>query len=253
MANVSNKAKKIRNDPLKFNITVDLNYSGVELDRSTYHPCQNGNSCCDDDYCRCGEITIDGIAKVNPLGIIHSCFPSEKCILNIEDNQSFLYAMERLFILSDLDSKDSAWDISIEDGYYGQELGDCKLQSKLAEKLQAQGLALIGMKREERINSVLLEEYGWLLPHVEDVTYSVESISMDLVRPSDTWKRRFSNVDHDKWELQDDIPQGIVRVVPNGRYKIVDGHHRILSAREAGKKEIRVYVVQQKKTKKKKS
>jgi len=246
MRTVTDKAK-IRNDPMRFDITKDLHYGGVEVEYSTHHPCQNGSHCCDDDYCRCGEITVEGIESINTLSLIHCCFSTEKSILNIEDHQSFLYAMERLFILSNLIDKDSAWDISVEGGYYGEELGACKLQHQLAEKIQSQALEFMKMSREQRINHVLLAEYGWLLPHVEDATYSVQSIPLDMVRPSDTWKKRFSNADNKKWFLQDEIPRGIVRVVPNGRYKIVDGHHRILSAREAGKKEIRVYVIEAKK------
>lgn len=221
-------------------IDKDFNWGGVELDYYTYRECEHGADCCQDDYCRCGVIRVEGIQSVCIDSIIRYSFPSVACLLRVNDPESFRYCFERILLGRNLLSKDS-WDILTRSGYYGEEIEGVKFDYSTAKEIDDKVRALFNMSVSQRIEYILTHEYDFIPAHLTGKIWKVETVDIDKVRAAEPWRKSRLNYSEQKGlVLQNDIPQGICQKIRTN-YRIIDGHHRIAKAKKDGAKSIKIY------------
>ncbi len=149
--------------------SIDFSHSGVTVQQS--HPCQEGSSCCDDDYCRCGVYTHVDI-DTSDKGTICHMVCQEFDITDEVDK----YVVDR--ILNNMDGYyDESYNFYAGAGYYGEELDRVWFSSD-PERINN---AIEHIKElntvEEKIEFALTVEYGFVLGKLKDVTYELKDIS----------------------------------------------------------------------------
>ena len=134
--------------------------------------------------------------------------------------------------------QEAAWGYQVGADYYGEEINKIHLKPILANKI-ANLLEHIRVRNiSEKIEVILKMEYGHLIPSVMNKKWQVKQI------PSD--KLYYSNNDHFN-ECTADLtkpenasysktlesypyPRAITIMSPDGRYKVIDGYHRLVGA-----------------------
>lgn len=173
-----------------------------------------------EDYCRCREITSTSMnIKRDAVA---------KRIVDLSSNKIDIYCIDRIFNSLDFYNEDS-WEIQIENGYYGQEIGSVSFKEynslmnyiKKIEDTQDDF---------EKIKIVLELEYGYLLEIFKSFK-TAKIINIDLSKisfPNDSYVKKVKNLDHYKKSY---CPIGVVKeITPSKDYKIIDGHHRTIAA-----------------------
>jgi hypothetical protein len=190
----------------------------VHLDYETYRPCQNGSNCCDNDYCRCGIIRDARVANAS-TGKILDLFGEE---LDVWDR----YCIDRVL------SNAGAWDsdnyrIETCRGYYGEEFDGIYFRG--AGDVDAKVDQILSASRTDKINLVLTEEYGYLIETLVDKQYEVVEVRKDQVvfGQEDHYRRLKPEVIESYRDY--DLPRGVV-VESEGRFRVIDGYHRIAAA-----------------------
>jgi hypothetical protein len=150
------------------------------------------------------------------------------------------YAIERFLRASNMYSLD-LYTVESDRGYYGEEThvnigwSDC-------ETLQDEVAALRELPLAKQIEKSLEMEFGYLLPSIENKQWEIIEVSVadlklgndEFYRPLDTktvshyatWKSR----EHP----QRNLPFALVRPAADGKFLVVDGAHRVASAKRNG-------------------
>jgi hypothetical protein len=216
------KTPKIdENQPLKI--------SGVSFSHYTY-------GCVDTDYdyethcdedgcndiCRCRTISNARVTKVNVQGVLAKLV-GERQIPEIDR-----YCAHRILTINKVYSPDN-WNVGVEGGYYGQEIGDVTLDSKVAEKID-RGLHEVWCLKSNRakIEYVLELEYGCILEKLEGCTYEIDVIGRSLLTFQ---QEHYIRLDQEAVASYKDydLPRGIC-LADGDRYRLIDGYHRVSGA-----------------------
>jgi len=220
---------------------VDFKYSGVGYDYRSETNCDNYGC---DDYCRCGVIVDQTITSVDVQDITDEIYklyfddsPSTKrdnkinSIIFGTGKEIDLYTIDRILRFHKI-WKDHVFDIGIDGGYYGQEIGDITFDNAIANKIESEiDKAFAISDINERIKYLLELEYGYLLPELDGCKYELATIDLeDVVFGSDGHYRKIQKEDLDHYT--DYYYKGIRGVVRKSgdKYKIIDGYHRIYAA-----------------------
>lgn len=201
---------------------------GIEYDSETYHPCQNGSTCCDNDYCRCGKIQNARVTDFDINKFIHS-FSNEE-IPN--------YFLDRIFSIAKVDT--NSFEVEVEGGYYGQETGAITLHcdfSLLNDRITPYTSDI------ELVKLALEFEYDSLLPIVKKSTSaSIKEIDRSLIIAGSksqiemvkktSYPERYKNYDY---------PIGVCVMNAKRKYRLIDGYHRYAASFE--KKMVKVVVL----------
>jgi len=182
-------------------------YLSVSYDER--HPCQEGSNCCDNDYCRCGEIS--NVKVLKPINIIHEC-------LSLNDG----FFLERILSHFKLYSPDT-YEGHPESGYYGDELGEITIKNK--EKVIA---VLDEFYKCETLRSkvefILELEYERIASNVVGRRWYKKTVSISDIDLG-------NHVHYKKCDLVEryvDYPfPRCILVEENERYRLVDGYHRL--------------------------
>jgi hypothetical protein len=181
---------------------------------------------CGNDYCRCSTIVN---AKVDYI-------PCERLAKEIvSDNLLLQYCVERILThykpLRDNDN----WDIKVEGGYYGEELGDVTLNKDVAETLSNILMSLDGATNNQIVETALQVEYGFILPTLKDKKWTLTSIAIFLLDLGN--EHHAANLDDDRvltYRLTEPDVVGLV-IETEGKFRVIDGYHRITAAKKDGK------------------
>lgn len=214
---------------------------GTEYDYDRSYPCDDG---CVNDYCRCGR--IDNVrVKVDFHNLaIGIAIPMENVLLEINEanklkrkieknSMFFAYCIDRVLRIKKADNPD-LWDGEVSGGYYGQELDGISFSDYDTISLIHQ---LYQYSPQQKIIEVLKLEYGHLLPQLEGMKWTLmEDVDIkDLIVPNVEYMKKVDSTiypDMNEYEL----PIGIYTDAGNGKFKLVDGYHRLISAQRATKK-----------------
>lgn len=184
---------------------------GVKRDYETQYPC-NGD-CSDGGYCRCGKIYETSI-KIDYLRFL-------KEELELKQDSILHYCIERLLSLHKVYHPDS-YEIEIEIGYYGEEIGETTFinMSLLREDLQL----LFEMESEEQmLQFVLYREYGYLIDVAKDISPSIIEITKNQIYHTNDYFKKVELIErYINWPL----PVCLVKELRPNLYSIVDGFHR---------------------------
>jgi len=132
----------------------------------------------------------------------------------------------------------NAWTYKTGADYYGEEIQMIGITSNLAKQIENVLETLKNKNISEKIELILQLEYGHLIPSVIKRKWFVQQVSIDDMY--------FSNEEHyqkckDDLDLADQesyrqslaeypYPRAISILNPDGKYKVIDGYHRLVSS-----------------------
>jgi len=169
----------------------------------------------DDQY---STITGYKVKSVNIIKLIE--FISNK----IED-KIILYSIDRAVRASNVTT--AAFEVTIDQGYYGDELGSIKL---ISEQLLANLHGLLDKTNLDRIKYVLELEYGYLLPEIDRATkLDIRNGNPKAINIGQQDHYRKLNKQVIDAYKDYDLPRCICLSNKNG-LRLIDGYHRLHSA-----------------------
>jgi hypothetical protein len=145
------------------------------------------------------------------------------------------YCVERILVAHKLYDV-SKYEVFVQSGYYGQEIGAVKLDGSVARECDkdiAKMLAMCGDRR--RIAFVLELEYGYLLPVLKGKSFEICTVDKsELIFGQDDHYRRLdkdvvASYSDDEWRKYKH-PRGIC-IRDGDRFRVIDGYHRCAAAK----------------------
>jgi hypothetical protein len=212
-----------------FHLTsYNLHHAGVDI---IYN---DDNSDCDcEDICRCSRIVNEQVESVDLNEIVQNLCEKDPVIIK--------YCVDRILRIFKAYNPEN-YDISIEGGYYGQEIGKVTLTNEAAKLIDCAFDNLLALNTDkEKLLFVLGLEYAFITSLLRRGKFEVKEISLKEISEKSN-KLVIKKVE--KYDLIPDIPIGIV-TQRNNEYIIIDGHHRIISLQQMKNppKIIKVYYV----------
>jgi hypothetical protein len=225
-------------------VIVGKNFSySVDYTYNTQYSCKESG--CDwEGICRCGTIYDEHIKSVDIQAVVGDIYSEYfdntlsterdnklNSVLNGISKEINIYTIDR--IVRHFDVQNSLnWEIEVEGGYYGQEIGDVIISDEIARKIeQYLEIAFSIDDLSGRIEYLLGLEYGHLLPELVGKKYEVISVDKkDLIFGSEGHYKKVKNkkLDHYSDYNYDGI-RGIViekeRKAGN-QFRLIDGYHR---------------------------
>jgi len=190
---------------------------GVDFDYDTYHACQSGSNCCDDDYCRCGQIQNIRITEV----MFYETLPSLKKLKLI--NQ---YYLDRAIRLSGVLKPDN-WEVTVCSGYYGEETNGASLDYNARKDLETYLQEGDKLSDADKIKKLLEIEYGYVLDILKpfNKVRLVEKSPKSLFIFNDHY---YGKIDP-KMYKDHPLPVCVARK-EGSKYVVIDGYHRLAAA-----------------------
>jgi hypothetical protein len=187
-------------------------------------------------YCRCGVIENPKVTEVCIDLIIHNFIKDQKDIITN-------YCIDRVVRGSGMLDKES-WDATVECGYYGEEVTDYNPSDCSITKICNNLAEMEYMEDIDRVKKLLTLEYGFLLPKIEKCkTAKIIEVSPDDIQlANDQYTRKLSEDKNDYYKDYD-LPRAIC-TKSRDKYRVCDGYHRIISAKNNKKKTIQIIVLE---------
>lgn len=222
----------------------DFKYCGVNYDYDNETSCSE-SGCDSDGYCRCGVIVNQRVENVNVCQMSDEVYKlyfdnSKSTDRNNKINSVLygtgkeldIYCIDRVLRCHHIWDNDK-WSISVEAGYYGQEMGAISIENTYAKKIQDDVETVISLNTiKDKINFILNLEYGYLLPELDGCDYELVTINInDVIFGSDGHYKKIQtqNVEH-YVDINYQGIRGVVKKEANDKYKIIDGYHRMYAA-----------------------
>jgi len=217
---------------------VDFKYD-LEYDYNTYTSCHE-RYCNEEGICRCSTIQNAHVVSVNIPNMVNHIYDyyfddsistkrnfTINSILGGVSKEIDIYTIDRILRINKA-YEPSNWEVQVCGGYYGEEIDDVILEDDVAQKIEKQidnAFEIIDLKK--RIEYLLMLEYGSILPKLQGLTYSIETVERDsIIFSSDP---HFRKVNLKKLEhYSDKIYSGIrgIALLKNNKYRLIDGYHR---------------------------
>ena len=218
----------------------DFKGYGLQYEYNTQSNCDE-HGCDDEGICRCSTIENARVENVDVKIIVDKIyalyFDNSKSTKRHNTINSILYGMGKEIDIYTIDRivrahkiwKSDNWDISIEGGYYGEELGDIKIIESLTKRIESDlELAFDIDDLDKRIEFILNVEYGYILPELVNSKYEIIEIKKsDIIFGSDGHYRKIKkeNLEHYTNKNYPGI-RGIVKE-KDGKFRLIDGYHRV--------------------------
>jgi hypothetical protein len=211
----------------------------TDYDYNDYIDCSS-YGCDEEGICRCGTIENAHVISVNIPSVvveIHNNYfdnslatkrnSTINSILGGVSKEIDIYTIDRILRINKA-YEPTNWEVQVCGGYYGQEIDDIILEDSVAQKIEEQldkAFSIIDLS--ERVEYLLMLEYGKILPELENRQYSIETIERDsIIFGSDEHYRKVNTKSLDHYS--DKNYQGIrgVALVKDDRFRLIDGYHR---------------------------
>lgn len=223
----------------------DFKYCGVNYDYDTENSCEESGCNDSGSMCRCGVIVNERVDHVDVSQmadeVYNLYFDNSKSTDRNNKLNSVLYGTGKELDVYCIDRvlrchhiwDSEKWSISVESGYYGEEMGNITIESPYDKKIQDDIETVLSLNTiNEKINFILNLEYGYLLPELDGCGYELIDISInDVIFGSDGHYKKIQtqNVEH-YVDINYKGIRGVVKRESNGKYKIIDGYHRMYAA-----------------------
>ena len=223
---------------------ITFQYGGVYTNYNYYYDCEN-YGCDEEGICRCGSIENEYVESVNVSSIVQKIydefFEQGKAADRNNTINEVLYGIGKDIDIYTIDRilrsykiwETQNWDIEIEGGYYGQEIGDVKIKDTIADKIEEELSLVFSLPSlKEKIEYLLKVEYGKVLPEITDSNY--ESIIIDKDDVIFGVEKHLYKVMRKDLDFYSDKNYNGIRgiVVKSGdKWRIIDGYHRIFTTK----------------------
>lgn len=222
----------------------DFKYHGVDYDYDRISNCAESGCNDSDDYCRCSTIENTRIVDVDvskmAREIYNLYFDDSKPSIRNSKLESILFDTGEDINLYTIDRilrhlkiwEDHNWDIEVENGYYGEEIGDITLSNySKVETLISEAFDCESLK--DRVEYLLKLEYGYLLPELKSISYKIETIKKsDITFGSLNHKKKVEILDLKHYsDVKYNGIRGLV-IVDGDKFKIIDGYHRLTATND---------------------
>ncbi len=224
----------------------NFKYHGIDYDYDNIRNCEESGCNDSDDYCRCSTIENARVVSVDvsyvAIEIYNLYFDDSKSSIRDAKLESIIFGTGKDINLYTIDRilrsykiwDEHNWEIKIEGGYYGEEIGDIILESSIARRIKDEIENAFDCETlNSRVEYLLNLEYGYLLPELKNISYEIDTIKKsDIVFGSIQHYKKVSslNLEHYSDKNYHGI-RGIV-IVDGDKYKIIDGYHRLTSTKD---------------------
>lgn len=219
-------------------IGVDFKYD-LEYDYDNYTSCSE-SGCNEEGICRCSTIEDARVISVNIPNMVNHIYAKYfdnsistkrnstiNSILGGVSKEIDIYTIDRILRINKA-YEPSNWEVQVSGGYYGQEIDDVILEDSVAKKIDEQiNEAFDIIDLTERIEFLLMLEYGSILPELKNLQYSIETHERDsIIFGSD---KHYRKVNIESFEhYSDKNYKGIrgIALVKGDKLRLIDGYHR---------------------------
>jgi hypothetical protein len=213
----------------------------IDYDPIGHHECES-HGCYDEGICRCYTIDEVIINSVNVYEISESIFSQLFDVNSLEYKRNDklnqllfgiskdveMYCIDRILRINKIYNIEN-WDASWSSGYYGEEIDAIKLVNFTFTKVVQDLNSLFKLNTlKEKINFLLEKEYGFILDKIKDKEYQIIEVNKsDIVFGQQDHKEM---VDSHTYLYYSDQNYNLIRgicMLDRGKWKIIDGYHRI--------------------------
>lgn len=128
------------------------------------------------------------------------------------------------------------WNYQVGEDYYGEEIQGLTLKPQVATKIEHSLEELRIKNSTEKIEMILQMEYGRLIPSVINKKWAVSQVTPEELYYSNTEHheqcknnlQEEQNTEYAKTLSEYPYPRGLAILNPNGKYKVIDGYHRLV-------------------------
>jgi hypothetical protein len=223
---------------------ITFQYNGVYVDYSYSYDCES-YGCDEEGICRCGSIHNEHVDSVDVSSIVKKIyddfFEQGKAADRNNAINEVLYGIGKDIDIYTIDRiirsykiwENENWNIEVEGGYYGQEVGDVTIKESIADKIEEELLTVFSLPSlKEKIEYLLKLEYGKILPEIVDSSY--ESIVIDkddVIFGVEKHLKKVMKKDLDFYSDKNyNSIRGIVKK-SGDKWQVIDGYHRIFSTK----------------------
>jgi hypothetical protein len=218
---------------------VDFRYAAeVEYDSGSYY-------CECDDICRCSTIENIRVTEIDLLGTAHKIYdkrwvgerPSKNATL-AQLTSAEAYKVERVLhsfrLWEHLGGNYDNWDVDVEGGYYGDELGEVHMEKSLQQSLADYVALFQDMSPEEAIAKMLSEEKEQDFSYIASSELEFKKIPITLIDgfkpPSiSPTSLQAENTSYRFYNMENAFPIALVEETETG-YSLLDGQERLAGA-----------------------
>jgi len=224
--------------PLKLNSDDFIGCAEADIDYDETH--EDG---CPGSYCGCSKIVSVEIRRVSIDSVIYTAQEALKKYIGTVSYRDglFGYFVDRIVTHSKLRVVDY-WSYKVSRGYYGEECTVFPNEDVVSE-LASSLLSLAAQKSlKGKIKLVLKYEYGYILDEVESAnSWTLESIKIQdvIMGALHHYKKLDRSIVHRYKNY--DLPRCVV-MKRGEKFAIIDGYHRLHSAKNSGEKKIKAFV-----------
>lgn len=197
----------------------DLKYTGFNYDYDTYRDCA-AYGC--DMICRCSTIQDLQVTYFDANQAEE--FAKKFELTDLID----IYCLERYLNIK-IKKNEIDFDFNIVNGYYGEELDSFYMEQDSINKLEIYVDFLKAEKNlTKKINQLLVLEYDFLLPRLENKSVSIQTIKINNIQLNNVGRSK--NVDTGLYYLPLNIGLPLcVCVLEQGKYNLIDGYTRVMT------------------------
>lgn len=223
---------------------ITFQYNGAHVSHGYSYDCES-HGCDEEGICRCGTVYDEHIESVDVSLLVKRIydefFEQGKAADRNNTINEVLFGIGKDIDIYTIDRilrsykiwQNECWQIEVEGGYYGQEIGDVTIRESVADKIEAELWTVFNLPTlKEKVEYLLKAEYGKVLPDLASCRY--ESIAIDKSDIVFGAEKHLEKVKKKKLDFYSDKSYSGIRgiVVKSGdKWRVIDGYHRIFSTK----------------------
>ena len=211
----------------------------TDYDYNDYRDC-DAYGCNEEGICRCGTIEDAHVISVNIPNMVNEIYSNYfddtlaskrnstiNSILGGVSKEIDIYTIDRILRINKA-YEPTNWEVQVCGGYYGEEIDDIILDDSTARKIENElDKAFDIIDLTERIEYLLMLEYGEILPILQGRKYSIETHKRDcIIFGSDEHYRKVNTKSLDHYSDKNYTGIRGIALVKDDRYRLIDGYHR---------------------------
>jgi hypothetical protein len=211
----------------------------TDYDYNDYRDC-DAYGCNEEGICRCGTIEDAHVISVNIPNMVNEIYSNYfddtlaskrnstiNSILGGVSKEIDIYTIDRILRINKA-YEPTNWEVQVCGGYYGEEIDDIILDDSTARKIENElDKAFDIIDLTERIEYLLMLEYGEILPTLQGRKYSIETHKRDcIIFGSDEHYRKVNTKSLDHYSDKNYTGIRGIALVKDDRYRLIDGYHR---------------------------